>query len=73
MKATLFYMTAFLWVGLLTVCEEMIFCHYCAYLLILFGTIALTLSAFKILTEEEVKKYSGWNLWCKLLKTNNEL
>lgn len=75
MKAIFLYITAF--ITLVTVLCADSLCDANLLLFWIFVTASATLiwvcySAVGY-TEEELKQYSGWNLFCKIFKIDNEL
>jgi len=44
-----------------------------AWIFVFSGTSILSYCLFQFMTEEELKEYSGYNLWCRIFKISNKL
>jgi len=71
MKRLFFYLIVLLWVLLLGTTDK--FLDMGAWIFMFSGTLILSYCLSQFITEEELKEYSGYNLWCRILKINNEL
>lgn len=73
MKALFLYLTIF--VTLVTVFGAVdLFCtHFLLLLVFMTATALLWWVAVLCIDEEDLKKFLGWNLWCRIFKFSNEL
>lgn len=73
MKRIYLYLVIIAWCSVFTLASELVLQYYSLLLILLafvgVGTIALPF----IYTDEELKEYSGYNLFCRLFHINSDL
>lgn len=75
MKAIFLYITAFITLVTLLGADDLMDANPLLFLIFSLASATLMWVCYSAIgyTEEDWKKYSGWNSFCKLLKIDNEL